>query len=165
MFARFWSPLFVTVATFCHFSSQSPLLGCDAFFTSPLPCRVAFASTLIYDPSHNLHGPCSTQETGGKHSMFALFWSSLVVTCCYSRHFWVVIKCSVLRSVTTWKGVGYVIGLYSRVGFTQIIQFATDWFHQVFHMWKNGVADRESDDGNDQMWKVTIPIPGDAVYE
>ena len=32
------------------------------FFTFPLPSHVAFSSTLIYDPSHNLHGPCSTQE-------------------------------------------------------------------------------------------------------
>ena len=95
--------------------------------------------------------------------MFALFWSSLVVTCRHRRHFSSLIKCSVLRSVTTWKGVGNVIEMYSHVGFTQIIQFATDLLHQVFHMQKNGLVDVESDDGDDQMWKVTTSIPGDAV--
>ena len=59
MFALFWSSLVVACR---HLSVLSSLLGCDAFFTSPLLLRVAFASTLIYDPSHNLHDPCSTQE-------------------------------------------------------------------------------------------------------
>ena len=59
MFALLWLPL-------CrhshHFSSLSPLLGCDAFFTFPLQLRVAFASTLTYGPSHNLLDPYSPQE-------------------------------------------------------------------------------------------------------
>ena len=91
---RHWSSLsslVVTVATCPHlsslvvsFSHWSSLLGCDAFFTFPLQRRVAFASTLIYDPSHNLHDPCSTQEASvkslhcfGRH-LSSL--SSLVVT-------------------------------------------------------------------------------------
>jgi len=53
-FGRHFSSLFVTVAT---------CFGCDAFFTFLLPRCVAFAPTLIYDPSHNLHDPCSTHET------------------------------------------------------------------------------------------------------
>ena len=93
----------VTVATL---SSPSPLLGCDAFFTFPLPLRVAFASTLTYDPSHNLQDPCSPQEA--RILMFAPFGSPrcrphrhFLVTvatlsspsplCRHRRHFWVVI--------------------------------------------------------------------------
>ena len=40
--------------------------------------------------------------------------------------------------------VGYVLGRYSHVGFTQIIQFATNCFHQYVHMQKKGQADVES---------------------
>ena len=76
--------------------------------------------------------------------MFALFGRHFSPLFATFRHFLVVIKCSVLRSVTTWKGVDYVIGRYSHVGFTQIIQFATNCFHQYFHMKNNGQADVES---------------------
>ena len=79
MFALLWSSLVVTV---CHWLSY---LGCDALFTFSLQRRVAFASTLIYDPSHTLHDPCSTQEASiqclhfcGRHLS-----SLLVVTDCH----------------------------------------------------------------------------------
>ena len=49
----------VTVATL---STPSPLSGCDHFCHVPLALRVAFASTLTYDPSHNLQQHCSRQE-------------------------------------------------------------------------------------------------------
>ena len=103
------SPPFATLSPlFATLSSLSPRLGCDAFFTFPLPLRVAFASTLTYhdDPSHNLHDPCSPQEAS--MLMFAPFGSPLcrhrrhfVVTvatlsspsplCRHHRHFWVVV--------------------------------------------------------------------------
>ena len=56
MFALLWSSLVVPV---CHWLSY---LGCDALFTFSLQRRVAFASTLIHDPSHTLPDCCSTQE-------------------------------------------------------------------------------------------------------
>ena len=52
----------------------------------PLPLRIAFASTLIYDPSHTLHDPCSTQEASIQclHFLGRHLSSLLVVT---GRHF------------------------------------------------------------------------------
>ena len=70
-----WTPLVVTVVTCRHRRHLSSLVvtvvTCRhhhhfwvviTFVVFPLPLRVAFASTLIYDPSHNLQDPCSTQE-------------------------------------------------------------------------------------------------------
>ena len=75
MFALFWSSLVVTCRYHRHFWVVM------LFSRSPLPRCVAFASTLIYDPSHNLHGPCSTQEASIQClHFFGRHLSSLVVT-------------------------------------------------------------------------------------
>ena len=70
-----WTPLVVAVVTCRHHRHRSSLVvtvvTCRhhrhfwvviTFVVFPLPLRVAFAATLIYDPSHNLQDPCSTQE-------------------------------------------------------------------------------------------------------
>ena len=61
--------------TFATFSELSPLLRnfrnfwvVFTFFTFPSPLQVAFASTLTYDPHHDLQHP--PQLTGGEHLVF-----------------------------------------------------------------------------------------------
>ena len=81
MFAPFWSSLVVTFRHSRHFWVVM------LFFTFPLQRRVAFASTLIYDPSHHLQDPCSTQEASIQClHVFGRHLSSLVVTVVTFRH-------------------------------------------------------------------------------
>jgi hypothetical protein len=73
------------VVTWRHFSSPTPLLGCDTFFTSPpaVSRRFRFHTNLWSQPQP----PWPLQHTEGKNFMFALFgrhFSSLVVN---FRHF------------------------------------------------------------------------------